>query len=300
MTLAWQDGKFVDKNSIAISPSDFGFSRGIAVYEFGRVYGGVPFRLEDHLERLEDGAREFGIAFAWKREDIVAVARRLIAENKFPHSVIKFYLTAGECAQPSTGGLAACVDFTPHLFVMEDEVKPLHPEAPRGLEIYQRGVALKSVPFSREIPEVKSTNYAPGFCAVQKWARQGWDDVLFTHAEGFVTETTIGNFFAVIDGVLCTPDAEMLFGVTRKVLLELAPKAGIKTAERRILLPELARATEAFITGSFLEMLPVRKIDDHVLPATMEGPVFKKLRQTLSAAITESCRAAGAPRRASA
>jgi branched-subunit amino acid aminotransferase/4-amino-4-deoxychorismate lyase len=292
MALAWQDGQFAEKNSIRINPADFGFSRGMAAYEFGRIYGGAPFRLDDHLERLEHGARTLGISFAWKRTDIVAVVQKLITENKFPHSVIKFYLTIGECAQPSTGGLAACVDFTPHLFVMEDEVKPLHPEAPRGLDIHRRGMKVKTVPFARQMPEVKSINYAPGFVAVIEARKQGWEDILFTHPDDYVTETTIGNFFAVIDGALCTPDEGMMYGVTRKVLLELTAKIGVPVVLRRIAPAELARATEAFSTGSFVEMMPVCQIDGHTLPATTEGPVFKKLRAAFTACITESSQAA--------
>ncbi len=224
MPLAWFDGKFIDKNAITLTAGDFGFSRGLGVYELTRVYGGVPFRLDDHWERFAHGAVAFNIVLSFKYDQVKQAVQHLIRENKYPHSVVKFYVTAGECAQAGPVGLAGASGLTPHFMVIEDEVKPLHPEAPKGLELYRRGVAVKSVPFSRQMPTVKSVNYAAGYCAAQHWAKEGWDDIIYTHPDGYLTETTISNFFAVIDGVLCTPDEGMLFGVTRQVVLELAKK----------------------------------------------------------------------------
>lgn len=284
MSFAYLDDQLIEKKSLSIKVADFGFARGVAIFDLARVYNGIPFRLEDHLDRFESGARQFGIVSPLSRQQITAKVKELIVKNAYPHSAIKLYLTAGECG--SMGPSFATDDnFTPHLIIMEDEVKSMHPDAPKGMELYQRGVSLKVIPFSRQLSEYKTTNYAPGFLATRQAAAEGWDDILFTHADGFVTEATTSNLFAVIDGTLCTPAIGMLLGITRKVILELAPKIGLPIRECNLSLNDIRKATEAFITGSIVEMMPVKKIDDIVFPATVQAPVYKKLRQVFSAYI---------------
>lgn len=288
MSLAFHNGQFADKNSLTLSPFDYGFNRSVAVYELVRVYNGTPFCLIEHLDRFDHSAEKLGIATPTARREIVKAIHHICTQNKYAHSTIKLFLTLGECAQASFG-FGDSSGFSPRLIIVEDEAKPLHPEAPKGLDLYKRGIAVKSVPFSRETPTVKSTNYTAGFVALRELGPQGWDDILYTHRDGYITEASTSNIFFVIDGVLCTPARGMLFGITRKVLLELAAKLGIPTAERDIAPAELARASEAFITGSYSELVPVRKIDDVSFATTMDGPIFSRLRQAYTTSIAEAC-----------
>ncbi|MDD5587175.1 MAG: aminotransferase class IV [Alphaproteobacteria bacterium] len=288
MALAYNNGSFVEKNTITISLADFGFSRGLAFFETMRVYGGAPFHMADHLLRLQKGAEQLGLSLPLTLPDIEAVVHRICAHNKFPHSTVKFYFTAGE-ARLSPYSLGGDHDFTPHLIVVEDEMKPDHPDAPFGLEFYKRGQRIKTVPHERALPKVKSISYLQAYYAARE-AGPEWDDILFTHRDGYVTEATRANFFCVIDGVLSTPFENILDGVTRKVVLEIAEDEGIPVAECRLMPADLATATEAFTSGSPIEMVPARKIDDHILPTTMDGPVFRQLRKAFTAKIEESCR----------
>jgi branched-chain amino acid aminotransferase len=289
MPTAYFDGRFLEPNDIAISPADFGFSRGVAVYELTRVYGGVPFRLEDHLERLMQGADILGISCPLPPQEITGVVKRVITANRYAQSIVKFYLTAGESGHAAGFGFSANRNFTPHLMIIEEEVRSLHPEAPKGLELYRCGLNLKRVSFSREIPAIKSTNYASGFSVSREMAGSDCDEILLTHRDGYVTETPTANFFCVIDDTLCTPKRGMLYGITRKTLLELAADTGIDVKECDLTQEDIRRATEAFVTGSFVEMVPVRKIDDAIFATTVEGPVYKSLRTAFTAHIAEYC-----------
>jgi branched-chain amino acid aminotransferase len=91
----------------------------------------------------------------------------------------------------------------------------------------------------------------------------------------------------VTDGILCTPKEGVLFGVTRKVVLELAAKLGIPSAERVVTPQDCVRATEAFLTGSVCELLPIRQIDGHMLPTTTDGAIFRKLRAAFTTYVAE-------------
>lgn len=293
MTLAYYDGAFVDKDDIKISPFDYGFARGMTLFEFTRLYGGKPFRLDDHIRRFQIGALAMGMQLPVTLGAITQAVHHLAAQNRFAHSAVKFYLTQGE-SRASTGfGFKGSADFTPHFMMIEEEVHPKHPEAPRGTDEHRRGIALKTVPFMRQIAEAKSINYAAGFIAARQLG-DAFDEILYTNPDGTITETTTSNFFCVIDGVLCTPAQDMLKGVTRSVMLELARTNNISAAERDITSADLAHASEAFITGTFIEMLPVRRVDDIAFKATTDAPVYSALRKTFSTFIATTCHGAAA------
>jgi branched-chain amino acid aminotransferase len=284
MSIAYYDGQYVERDTIRINPTDFGFARGVTLFELARVYGGKPFYLQAHLQRLERGAKMLDLPLP-ELAALTDIASQTIARNTYPHSAIKFYLTAGECDRPSGTSYNACQSFRPHLMVFEDEVVPKHPAAPYGLEIYQSGQRLKIVPCDRDLPMLKTTNYLTGFYAARQVAGKDYDDILFTNRDGYITEATRSNFFCVIDDVLVTPQRGMLLGITRHVILELAAQLGIKTSERDLFPADLAQATEAFTTGSIAELLPARSIDDRHLATTMDGKIFTALRQAFSAKI---------------
>jgi len=287
MPLAYYNGKFIDKGEIKISLADYGFSRGLAFFETMRVYGGVPFRMSDHLERLRQGAEALGLALPVSVEEISKATCDICFANKFPHSIVKYYFTAGE-NRFSPYSFAEDHGFMPKVIITEDEMKPDHPEAPYGLELYRRGLRVKTVPHERALPQIKSISYLQAYIAAREAGRE-WDDILFTHRDGYITEASRANFFCVLDGVLCTPGKNVLDGVTRKVILEIAGALDIP-AETRDLYPEdLERATEAFLSGSPIEMIPVRRINDHEMTATMDAPVFRGLREAFTEKVKKEC-----------
>lgn len=276
----------------SISITDFGFARGITVFELFRTYHGQPFRLEAHLDRLESGAAQLGITIPLTRAQILQQVAALMETHKYAHSTVKFYLTAGECAAASGLSFAACSSFSPNLIILEDIVTPKNPLAPYGLEMYQRGQSLLSVPYIREIPTIKTANYGSGFLAARMVAGETYDDVLFTTPEGFITEASRSNFFAVIGGTLVTAQGGMLEGITRTAVLEVAKSLNIPTSIRNYTAPELLTATEAFTTGSVAEMVPVRAINDIILPGAenrMMTPTFARLREGLTALLQSEC-----------
>lgn len=271
-----------------INLADFGFARGITVFELFRVYGGKPFRMEEHLNRLEDGAARLGIPLPLTRTQIRENVAALIAAHGYAHSAVKMYLTAGIPDTTSGLSLGATSGLHPQLVMLEDEVKPNHPHAPYGLEKYKTGQALQTVNCIRELPAIKTANYGIAYYAAKQAGPQV-DDILFTTPEGYVTEASRANFFCVINHELCTPAQGMLKGITRALVLELAKEQGIKTSERNLTPAEIETATEAFTSGSIAELVPARSINGKPMQSTMEGPVFSKLRQAFSECVAREC-----------
>jgi branched-subunit amino acid aminotransferase/4-amino-4-deoxychorismate lyase len=280
----YTNGQLTDtKPTIALA--DFGFARGVTVFELFRVYGGVPFRVSAHMQRLAFGAQELGIVLPFTLDDIAGQCQALIAQHKFPHSAVKLYLTAGVPQISSGLSFGGCQEFTPQLYILEDDVKPQHPHAPYGYEAYARGQALKTVAHIRELPQVKTANYGVGYYAARQVAGSAYDDVLFTTPQGHITEATRSNvFFIMPGGKLVTPKAGMLHGITRGVVLELAQQLGIDCQEADLTPADLYQAEAAFTTGSIAELVPARSVDDYILPSPgFTHPVFMRLREALSA-----------------
>jgi branched-subunit amino acid aminotransferase/4-amino-4-deoxychorismate lyase len=284
MSIAYYDGHLVEKNSLHVGLSDYGFIRGLTIFELSRVYNGIPFRLDDHLARLQAGTTALGLSLPVSTQKLREMSLEICTKNKFRDSCLKFYFTAGE-PKLSPHSFVGDHDFSSHLLIMEDEFRPKHPHAPYGLDLYKRGYALKTVPHERALPSIKSINYMQGYVASRD-AGPAYDDILFVHRNGYVTESTRSNFFCVIDGVLCTPDKDMLLGVTRKVVLELADHLKIPFSEKSLMPADVMRASEAFISGSVAELVPARSIDGHNFLTTMDGPIFSKIREAFSGIIS--------------
>jgi branched-chain amino acid aminotransferase len=127
----------------------------------------------------------------------------------------------------------------------------------------------------RELPEYKTTNYIRAV-NLQNWRKEeGAIEILYTY-DNEILECATSNIFIVKDKILITPNENILKGVTRKVVLELA-EGKYKTEERPIYEEELKNADEIFITSSFKDIVPIVKIDDFKIANGQVGPITKEL-----------------------
>jgi D-alanine transaminase/branched-chain amino acid aminotransferase len=232
-----------------VSVNDLGVQRGYGIFDFLRVSGRVPLFLEDHLDRFFHSASEMRLPVEERRQEIREVIFSLIRENDMPHSGIRLILTGGD----SPDGYQV---IGPVLNIVQQSIQP--PPA----TMVEPGIRLLSYPFQRQLPHVKTTDYLMAIW-LQPWLKSsGGDDILY-HQLGMVTECPRSNFFVVTkDGRLVTPARNMLKGITRKQVTDLARDAGIIVEERDISMDEIKSAREAFITSSTKRIVPVREIDD--------------------------------------
>jgi branched-chain amino acid aminotransferase len=134
-------------------------------------------------------------------------------------------------------------------------------------------------------PRIKSLNFLNNILAKQEAAKAGAFDALMLNAEGLLTESTTSNFFFVREGRIHTPsiDCGILDGITREVVLTLAKEAGIQTEEGRYPAETLARAEEAFLTNTSMEIMPVCSIDRQPVGSGRPGSWTLKLRDLFKA-----------------
>lgn len=239
------NGQLVPREQVTVNPYDLGLIRGYGVFDFLRTYGGRPYALDRHADRLLSSAAQIGIEHPWSREQIIGWARELLARN-VPHANdagIRLVLTGG----PTDDGFSP--GGRPTLLGMVEPL-PVYPD-----EHTARGITLLPFEHLRDIATAKTTNYVRAISLMPEWRRRGAMDALYT-CQGNVLEATRSNFFAFIGDTLVTPRENVLLGTTRRTVLTIA-RDRFKVEERTLTLEELKDATELFITGTTRKITPV-------------------------------------------
>jgi len=271
---AWwyRDGEWVHPNEATISIHDIAVLRGYSVFEALRTYDRRPFHLKEHLERLYRSAAVIDLEIPYTREEIAGVVREMIARNAYRHASVRLLVTGGE----SEDGVIAVG--RPKLIAM------ISPLGERDMQRFAQGYFLITTRLQRESPEAKTSNYTAAVRALKQAARRGADDALFVSEQGHVQEATRSNFFIFRGDTLVTPREEVLLGITRNVVLDLA-RGRFPIEERPILLEELAQADEAFVTSSSKEIVPVVRIDEQVIGNGTPGSRTTELEQRFIAMV---------------
>lgn len=258
----------VDPAEPVLRADDEGFTRGRAAFETMRVYGGVPFRFSQHVERLARSARRLDVPEP-DRAELEELTRLVLARAERPDVALRLYLTPGPPGGP------------PHAIAIVTAI-PGWIEASRA-----QGQRLRSLVYPRRdvpwlLPGTKSTSYAVHLAAEAEAKRRGDDDALFVDADGTVLEGPVTNVWWREGSVLLTPslDLGILAGETRAALIELAPALGYTVEEGRFPLARMLDADEAFTSSSVREVMPVVAVDGRELTA---GPGAAALQRALRA-----------------
>lgn len=268
------DGKFYPKEEAKVSVFDHGLLYGDGVFEGIRVYDNCIFRLDEHLERLEDSAKAIMLRMPWSREEIALATVESCRRNGIKNGYIRLVVTRGV----GDLGLSPTNCGAPSLIIIAATIK-LYPE-----ETYTKGMKLITVPTQRTghaalPPAVKSLNYLNNILAKVEGQLHGYNEVLMLNDQGFIAECSADNFFVIRKGVLYTPAtyAGPLRGITRAVVIEIAESLGIKVVETNLTRYDAWVADESFLTGSGAEIVPVIEIDGRTIGDGKPGPITAKI-----------------------
>lgn len=267
------NGEFLPSDRAAISVDDRGFLFGDGVYEVTRVLRGRVVEPGRHRQRLERGLRTLAIGMTVAELDALDdVAARLIAENGLGEvdAMVYLQITRG-AAFPRTHQFPPA-GTRPTVYLSAAQL-------PSKDELRARGAVAITVPDIRWARcDLKTVNLLPNAIAKQQAAAAGAYEALFVR-DGVVLEGSQTNFFAVIDGELRTaPQTNYILpGVTRDVVLEVARSAGMHVREFPILLDEVARATELFVTSTTSDVMPIVRLDGTAVADGLPGLVTRQL-----------------------
>lgn len=251
------NNKAVAAKDAVVSALDHGFLYGMGLFETFRTYGGQPFLLDRHLQRLADGCRTLGIPYEPEEQRLREWIALLMDKNELDEAYIRYTVTAGE---DILGLPSASYKQPNHLLY----VKAL-PAITPGL--YTEGKELQLLNHRRNTPEgpvrLKSLHYMNNILAKRELsgypsAARGAEGLMLT-AQGKLAEGIVSNLFFSKGNYLYTPDiaAGILPGITREMVLELAAVAGLKTKQGLYTIEQLEQADEIFLTNSIQELVPV-------------------------------------------
>ncbi len=258
-----------------ISVFDSGFVLGDGVWEGLRVHNGVIVFLDRHLDRLFEGAKTLDFDLGLDRDALKARLYGCLDTNKAHDGVhIRLMVTRGIKATPYQDPRAT---ISPATIVIIPEFKA--PVAQTAVE----GVRLYTVHVRRGYPDVqdqKLNSHSKLNCimACIQATKAGADEALMLDPHGFVATCNSTHFFIVRKGEVWTSTGDFcLGGITRGIVLEIARTNGLTVREKTFSLTDVYGAEEAFITGTFAGLTPVREVDGRMI-SEERGPVVERLQ----------------------
>jgi D-alanine transaminase/branched-chain amino acid aminotransferase len=274
-TFGYLNGKVVRTDAPQLFLDDIGLLRGFASFDFFRIYNSVPLDLNDHYKRFLNSSKMLGLKVPVSQRELEEILATLLKKNKISYAHVRVILTGGKTKE----GL---LPTTPNFFVL---LEPMH-DLP--VTLYAKGGTLLTFEHLRPFAEAKTTNYQQAVVLQPLKKKAGAVEILYTY-KGNVLEATTSNVCMVRGKTVVTPKADILAGITRKVVLELAKKAGYKVVERDIKVKELLAADEVFLTATNKKVLPIVRIDKVVIGNGKVGPVSRELNELYAEHIRRSC-----------
>jgi branched-chain amino acid aminotransferase len=274
--IVYINGEFVPESEARVSVFDRGFLYGDGMFETMRSYGGRIFRLADHMRRLKQSADIIGLRLEQTDAALSDICTQLLDRNSLSDAILRISVTRG----PSTGGIGISKAGSPTIVAFA------RPPSPLPAKAYTGGVSARIVSVSRVATtaidsRVKSMNFLNYILARAEAERAGAYEAIMLDGSGQIAEASTGNIFFAKGDCLVTPslDCDILPGITRATVIEIARETELKVEERTILPSELPEFSECFLTNSGVELLPVSKIDDAPVGNGRPGPIHTRLHK---------------------
>lgn len=253
-----QNGEVLPTDRATVSLGNVEYSYGFGVYETVRVSKGKLLFADEHCRRLISSARIIGLEHPFDESFVLEAANKLVEANGAVTCNLKVLLVGA----PSKNGATLSILC----------LNPLFPDR----KLYSEGAACVTYRHERLFPAAKTLNMLASYLAYRQAKAAGAYDALFINGDGCVTEGTRTNFFAVKDKVLFSPKTEdILPGVTRKHVIDVARHSGFRVIEQDIKLSDVGDYDGACLTGTPIKILPIRSIDKYVWPAV--PPALREL-----------------------
>lgn len=263
------NGAFVAADQAKISVFDRGFVFGDGIYELIPVYGGRPFRLPQHLQRLQSSLEAIHIANPHSAEQWIDIIATLIDEVEAPDQAIYLQITRGVAPRDH----AYPANAKPTVFAYSKALAyPNEAELSKGVS------AITTADIRWRRCDIKAIALLANVILRQQAVEQGTAEAILVH-EGHITEGAASNIFVVKDDVVYTPpkNEQILPGITRDLAVELANANAIECRETSITVELLRSADEVWLTSSTKELLPIVKIDNVDVGNGKPGPMHKRM-----------------------
>ena len=282
----WMDGKLVDAADATVHVLNHTLHYGVGAFEGIRCYatsaGPAIFRLDEHVRRLIHSARIYRMPLPYSREEIIHAIVETQGANDIVPSYIRPIVYRGE---PSLG-----------VKNMKGRVSLAIAAIPAKKYLGEKsedGVRAKISPFrkphSDALPSFAKSvgNYTNSYLAGLDAQLDGYEEAILLDQNGYVAEGTGENVFIVRNGTVYTPgtESDILLGITRDSVLRIAEDLGIPVVQKLLSVNELLTADEAFFSGTYAEVAPIREVSHYVVGDGHVGPVTRQILEVFGRVI---------------
>jgi branched-chain amino acid aminotransferase len=278
------DGVYYPKSQAKISVYDHGLLYGDGVFEGIRAYEGIVFKLKEHIERLYRSAHAITLKIPISKEEMLKAVIKTIRKNKLFNAYIRLVVTRG------VGDLGLDPRKCPKasVIIIADSIN-LHVSGAKDNGISTMISWVRRNPVDTTTHEIKSLNYLNSILAKIEASLTGVDEAICLDKNGFIVEGVGENLFIVKSGKIFTPPSSTgaLEGITAKVATRLAKNMGIEVTEKNITPFQLFTAEEAFFTGTAMEMVPIKEVNNRKIGKGKPGPITKKLMAAFQKVIVD-------------
>ncbi len=268
------DGNYYSKSQAKVSVFDHGLLYGDGVFEGIRAYNGVVFKFKEHIDRLYRSAHTIMLNIPLTKEEMIQAVLDTLRKNKLKDSYIRLLVTRGigdlgldprKCPKPS-------------VIIITDTIS-LHDDHAEEKGITTMLSWVRRNPVDATTHEIKSLNYLNSILAKIEANINGVDEAICLESNGYIAEGVGENVFIVKNGEIITPPLSTgaLAGITAEVVVNLAAKLGYKLTVTNLTPFMLFTADEAFLTGTAMELMPIREVNKRRIGSGKPGPVTKKL-----------------------
>ncbi|HKN06062.1 MAG TPA: branched-chain amino acid transaminase [Thermoplasmata archaeon] len=282
----WMDGRLVDFADAHVHVLNHTLHYGVGVFEGIRAYstsrGPAVFRLREHVERLITSAKFYHMTIPYSAAEIERAVHETQAANEILPSYIRPLVYRGEPAlgvKNLKGKVSLAIAAIPAKKYLGD-----------GSE---SGVRAKISPFrkppSEAIPSFAKAagNYINSYLAGADATKDGYDEAILLDCRGYVAEGTGENIFLVRKGTVYTPglESDILLGITRDSVLRIASDLGYPVVQKQLSVNELLSADEAFFTGTYAEIAPIKEVGHYTIGDKAPGPITRDIMGVFSRTI---------------
>jgi branched-chain amino acid aminotransferase len=272
----WVNGELVPRDRAVVSVFDAGFVLGDGVWEGLRVRAGHPAFVERHLDRLFAGAKAIMLDVGLSRDQLIEAIYSTLRANDMTDGVhVRLMVTRGRKSTPYQDPRVTVGPAT--VVIIAEHKEPLPPTLTDGITLFTTHVR-RAAPDTLD-PKLNSHSKLNDITACIQAYTAGADEALMLDPHGFVATCNSTHFFIFAGGEVLTSDGRYcLAGITRANVLEICRAYAIPARETSFSLTDVYAASEAFVTGTFAGVVPVRSVDGRAIGDGRRGPMVERLQ----------------------
>lgn len=283
--LIFINNELLPREDAKISVFDSGYLVGDGVWEGIRLHHGVLCFIDDHLDRLWEGAASIGMQLPFSREELIATIRKTLDANKMHDEVhVRVMVTRGIKKTPSQDPRLTISG--PNVVIIAEHKKASEETREKGITLFTSTIRRGSPDYLD--PRLNCHSKLHEVQALIQALEAGADEALMLDVRGFVSTCNATNFFIVRKGEVWTSTGQYCMnGITRAKVIEVCERNGITSHQKDFSLYDVYGADEAFVTGTFGGLTPVTKIDGRTIGEGTYGSMTQKLHQLYQSLIKE-------------